>query len=383
MPEIKNLKKTAQRIKKAIKEGEKILLFSDSDLDGATSLIILEETIKNLGGEVSICYFPDREKEGYGLSESALEFLKKYSPALLVLSDCGIGNFKEVLLARKLGFEIIIIEHHVVLDRVPEAEIVVNPKQKGDKYPFKFLATCGITYLLARELLGNKISKCIEEGFLELVALGTIADKMPQKEDNKTFITQGLSHLASTFRPGLKLFFKFFPLEKYSLKEVAQKIVSVLQITETKNHLTESYKILSSSSEKEAEKLFKTLLEKSDKRREVIKELSQEIEERIFSNDFTFIFEGGEDFPLNLTGAVATRILNKFKKPTFIFALKDNIIRGSTRSPQEIDSVEALKHCSDFLEVYGGHPPAAGFTVKKENLEKFKECLKKYFKENL
>jgi len=378
--EIKNLEKAARRIKKAIKEEEKILLFSDSDLDGATSLIILEETIKNLGGRVSICYFPDREKEGYGLSENALSFFKKYSPALLILLDCGIGNFKEVSLAKDLGFEVIIIEHHVVLGKVPSAEIVVNPKQKGDKYPFKFLATCGITFLLSREILADKISKSMENNFLELVSLGTIADKMPQKEDNEIFITQGLFYLPSTFRPGLKIFFKFFPPENYSLKEIVQKIVSVLQITETKNHLTESYRLLSVANLKEAEEMLKTLIEKSDRKRELIKEFFEKIEEKIFSKDFDFIFEGGKDFPLNLTGAIAGWVFSRFNKPTFIFSRKDNLIRGSIRSPQEIDSVETLKHCSSYLEIYGGHPQAAGFTVKKENLEKFKECLKNYFK---
>lgn len=376
---IKNLSKVADRIKKAIKNNENIVLFSDSDLDGTTSLIILEESIKNLGGKISICYFPDREKEGYGLSENALKLLKKYSPALLILSDCGIGNFKEIELAHKLGFEIMIVEHHVVLDKVPEFGVVIDPKQKGDKYPFKFLATCGIAFYIAREILGNKISKFIKENFLELVALGTIADKMPQEEDNKIFIEQGLYHLPFTFRPGLKIFFKFFPLESYSLKEIAQKIVSTLQITEVKNHLTESYKILSTSSEKEAEKLLKVLIEKSGKRREVIKELTEQIKEKILFEDNNFIFEGGENFPLNLTGAVASRVLSKFNKPAFIFSIKNNIARGSTRTPKTIDSVQILKHCSDFLEIYGGHPPAAGFTVKKENLEKFKACLKKYF----
>ena len=376
---IKNLSKTASRIRKAIKSNENIVLFSDSDLDGVTSLIILEETIKNLGGKVSTCCFSDREKEGYGLSESVLKFLKKYSPALLILSDCGIGNFKEVEIAKRFGFEIIIIEHHVVLDKVPAANIVIDPKQKGDKYPFKFLATCGIVFHLARELLGSKMSESIEKNFLELVALGTIADKMPQKEDNEVFIKEGLNSLSSTFRPCLRVFFKFFPREKYSLKEITQKIVSVLQITEVKNHLTESYKILSTDSEREAEKILEILREKSLQRLEIIKGITGQIEEKISSENPLFVFEGGEDIPLVLTGAVASRLFSKFQKPTFIFSVQDNKIRGSTRTPKEVDSVQALKHCSDFLEVYGGHPPAAGFSVKKENLQKLKECLKEYF----
>jgi len=378
MKEIKNLKKSAERIKKAIEKEEKIILFADSDLDGTTSLIILEEAITSLGGKVSLCYFPDREEEGYGLSESALNFLKNYSPALLILLDCGIGNFKEVKMAKELGFEIIIIEHHVVLDKLPSAEIIVNPKQKGDKYPFKSLATCGITYLLARELLKNKLSDALENSFLELVALGTLADKMPQKEDNKIFIEKGLAHLPDTFRPGLKIFFKFFPPSTYSLREIAQKMYSSLQITGTKNHLTRSYELLSMSSEKEAESLFRDIIEKSKGDQEIIGGLTGIIEDRVLSKNSPIIFEGGKDFPLLLTGAIATRLISKFKKPIFIYNLRDGIARGSVRSPKEIDSVELLKKCSSYLEVYGGHPQASGFTVKKENLERFKDCLQNY-----
>ena len=131
MNEIKNLKKAADRIKKAIKSKEKIILYGDADLDGTSSVVILEETIKNLGGKVTTAYFPDREKEGYGLNEKALDYLKPIAPALIITVDCGIGNFKEVKIAKKIGFEVIVIDHHEPLDSLPEASIVVDPKQKG------------------------------------------------------------------------------------------------------------------------------------------------------------------------------------------------------------------------------------------------------------
>ena len=146
--EIKNLKKAANRILKAIKQKEKIIIYGDADLDGVTSVIILEECIKNLGGKITTIYFPDREKESYGLNEKALFYFKEHDPALLIVLDCGIGNFEEMKKAKELGFEVIIIEHHEVLDKLPEASIVVDAKQKGDKYPFKYLATVGVTFRL-------------------------------------------------------------------------------------------------------------------------------------------------------------------------------------------------------------------------------------------
>lgn len=146
--EIKNLKKVADRIKKAIKNKERIILYGDADLDGSSSVIILQESIKNLGGQVAAVYFPDREIEGYGISKDGLEYLKRFSPALLITLDCGISNIKEVSLAKKMGFSVIIIDHHEILDKIPKAEIVVDPKQKGDR-SFKGFANAGLTFRLS------------------------------------------------------------------------------------------------------------------------------------------------------------------------------------------------------------------------------------------
>ena len=128
--EIKNLKKTTQRILKAVQNKEKIILYGDADMDGVASVILFQETLMNLGARVSEIYFPDREEEGYGLNEKALQYLKEKTPALLIILDCGISNFEEMKLANKMGFEIIIIDHHVVLEKLPEASIIINPKQE-------------------------------------------------------------------------------------------------------------------------------------------------------------------------------------------------------------------------------------------------------------
>lgn len=376
--EIKNLKKAAQRIKKATEKKENIVLYGDADLDGTVSLLILEEAIKNLGSEPFL-YFPERGVEGYGLNEDALKFIGKYAPALLILLDCGIGNFKEVKEAKKMGFEVIIIDHHEVLKGIPAASIVVDPKQKGDKYPFKFFATCGLSFKVAELLLGDKISNHLKQSFLELVALATLADMMPQVEDNQVLIEKGLGHLSSTFRPGLQVFLKSFDYQNFSPRELAAKIISVLQITEFKEHLTESYLLLSAQNEKEAARLLEVLLEKNIQRRQVIAELTEEISQKIAYSPSPIVFEGSAEVPHSSTGSLASRLKNKFKKPTFIFNSNQTSSRGSVRTPKGVNSLEALEHCHSLLEVYGGHPPASGFTVKNENLAKLKQCLVEYF----
>jgi len=379
--EIKNLKRAAGRIKRAIKNKEKIILYGDADLDGAASVIILKESIKNLGGKVARVYFPDREKEGYGLNQKALNLLKKEAPALLILLDCGISNFKEIKLAKKLSLKVIIIDHHEVLEKLPEAEIIIDPKQPGDKYSFKNFATAGIVFKLSELLFGKKISQQLKESFLELAALATIADMMPQINENEILIEEGLNSLKRTFRPGLKVFQEINNNLKYrSIKEISQRIISALNSSETKEHLNEAYLLLTSTDKRVAEILAKNLLENSYQKQMRIREITEEVEERVFKKiSEPIVFEGADSWRLFLLGSVASRICQKFQKPIFLFKKKEKESLGAVRTPSDINGVEAMKGCSKLLKTFGGHPLAAGFTIKNENLEKFKTCLIKFF----
>jgi len=376
MPEIKNLKKAAERILEAIGKRENILLYGDGDLDGVSSVIILKETIRSLGGKVSAVYFPDREIEGYGITEVGLKFLKKNAPALLIVVDCGIGNFKEVKLAKKLGFEVIIIEHHEVLDKLPGAEIVVNPKQKGDKYPFKGLATVGIAFKLSELILGDKIKGVLKNTFLELVALATLADMMPQQSENKLFISEGLSLLKRTFRPGIKVFFET-EIFKNSLDFIQKvsKMISILNVRDVAYRFPASYRLLTVSSPKEAKKIVKVLLKKSKIRKEKIERIIEEVEKRIKGIPGAIIFEGDSDFELILMSSAASVICQKYQRPTFLYKKMEKESQGTVRTPKDTDAVDLMKKCKKYPLTYGGHPRAAGFRVKNGNLEKFKKCL--------
>jgi single-stranded-DNA-specific exonuclease len=235
--EIKNLDKVAKRILKAIKNEEKIILYGDADLDGVSSVILLKESIENLNGKISAIYFPDREVEGYGISKKSLEILKEFSPALFIVLDCGISNFEEIELAKKLGFEVIIIDHHEILDNLPKAEIIVDPKQPGDDYPFKELATVGIVFKLSQILLKDKMTEILKRNFLELVALATLADMMPQVKENKTLIEEGLISLENSWRPGIMVFLKEDSLQRYNISKKVSKIISFLNVRNIENGL--------------------------------------------------------------------------------------------------------------------------------------------------
>jgi single-stranded-DNA-specific exonuclease len=372
--EIKNLKKAGDRIKKAIKDNEKIILYGDGDLDGMSSAIILEEVIRNLGGQVATFYFPDREIDGYGISERGLEKLKKFSPALLVSLDCGIGNFEQVLAAKKMGFRVIIVDHHEILEELPRAEIVVDPKQKGDK-SFKGFSNTGIVFNLAEEMLGKLMTENLRKNFLELTALATIADMMPRESENEILITEGLRFIEDTWRPGLKAFFENPLVEAFpTVNQKISKIISVLNVRDTKNNMPSAFVLLRSRSVEDSNEIIKKLLEKSEQRREKIVKLTEEAKAGINEND-KIIFTGSKNFEVELNGPVASIVCQKYNKPAFIYKNLGKESVGAVRMPAGGDSVAMMKKCKKLLITYGGHPMASGFRLVNENLEKFKNCL--------
>lgn len=385
MAVIKNLKASCAYLKRAISQKENIILLSDADLDGVASLVILEESIQSLGGKVVFKYFPNREKDGYGLNKTALRKIKKFAPGVLILSDCGISSLDEVEKAKKLGFEVIIIDHHEILnDQLPRTPFVIDPKQAKDSYPFKLMAACGLCFKFTKRLLGKNMSPLLRESFLELVAIGTIADMMPEQDDNRLFIKRGLEFLNISKRPGiLALREKFGHL--ISNKHFVQKIIAALQVTDfSKDNLPENYLLLASDNFSEAEKLSAKIIEKSQARRHLVAQIVEEvIAFQSNSSALVFFVEFKNGFPGSLTGGIASRVCNKIAKPSFITVCnKKGICRGSARSIKPVNLVEALNVCSDLFLTYGGHPQAAGFSLSQDNLKELQKRLEDYFSNN-
>jgi len=377
---IKNIEKAAERIRQAVANNERIILYGDSDLDGISSVVILKEAIKSLGGEICCVFFPDRERDGYGINFNALDILKSKAPALFITLDLGIGNVKEVEMANKMGFEVLIVDHHEPLFRVPEASIIVDPKQKDDDYAFKQLANVGITFKLCEEILGDKISKNLRNSFFELTALGTIADMVPQIDENEKIIEEGLRSLKNTFRPALRAFLDILG-EGPIFDGALQKIISALNAAESIDFENESYKLLTSSSKEECREIVQTLLGRNKYKQQQVADVTREVERRIYNNSSSpIIFEGDPAWKLTLAGPVASIMCQKYGKPVFIYKKMDKESCGSVRNPKGTNSVDAMKTCADFLLTYGGHAQASGFRLRNEDIEKFKNCLSNYFK---
>ncbi|MBU2545198.1 DHH family phosphoesterase [Patescibacteria group bacterium] len=377
--EIKNLKKAATRIRKAIKNKERIIIYGDSDMDGVCSVIILKECIKNLGGDIVEIYFPDRETEGYGINKIALNNLRSHAPALLIALDLGIGNFKEVDIANKMGFSVIIIDHHEIPDKVPNADIVVDPKQEGDKYPFKLFANVGLVYRLSVVLLKNKMTESLRKDFLELAAMATIADMMPQTDDNEEIILEGLSSLRNSWRPGIQALLELEFINSLSLMYQVNKMNSLMNLRDIGEKTPTAFRLLTISNIEDAGRMVEKLLEKSIEKKRKIKDILEQVEARISFKKNSIIFEGDSSWELVLLGIVCSITTQKHNKPVFLYRKDKEDSQGSIRAPKDHNVVEAMKTCSRYFMTYGGHPTAAGFRAKNKNLDKAKECLIEYY----
>ncbi len=383
---IKNLEKAAERIKKAALNKERIIIYADSDCDGICSAVILREALKNLpfdvaqgeGANLVAVAFPNREEDGYGINLKALEFLKSHAPALFITLDLGISNIKEVQMANELGFEVVIIDHHQILEKIPDAKVVVDPQQAGDESDTKYLCNAGITFKLAQELLGPAMSESLKKSMLEVAALATISDMVPQIKENVDIIQEGVRSLSNTLRPGLAAFLKLLPAAE---AQTHMKIIGCINAAESADFKNEAYNLLTASDPQACHDLAENLLGRVRQKQMRIESIVQEVERRISATpDSRIIFEGDPAWKLILAGPVASMIAQKYGKPTFIYKKMDTESAGSVRSLKEGEnSVAAMASCKDILITYGGHPKASGFRVSNKHLEDFKQRLMEYF----
>ena len=378
--EILNVSKIAERIKKAIDEKERIILYGDADLDGVTSVLIMKEAIASMGGEVTESAFQDRLNDGYGLNVTAIGKLEKHAPALIVMMDVGITNNEEIPIANEKGFEVLIIDHHKVVDKLPAASIIVDPKQPGDPFPFKEYAACGLTWKVAEAMLGDTISPSMRNSLLELAALGTIADMMPREAENLHIIEEGIEAFENSWRPGIRAFLELQEFQDIvSIDQKIYQIISVLNVRDVENGLPGAYRILTAQEQVDAMEMVKDFMEQNRVRKEKIRDLAEKVRVRIAKENVPIVFQGGEDFEYILIPSVSSIISNETDKPTFIYNQGESESIGSVRAPSGYDTVDAMAPSKDFLVAFGGHPQASGFRVKNEDIEKLRTNLIEYF----
>ncbi|MDP3056909.1 MAG: single-stranded-DNA-specific exonuclease RecJ [bacterium] len=396
---LKGMKKAVERIYKAIEKKEKILIYGDYDADGVTSSVLIIKTLKFLRAKKVSIYIPDRAKEGYGLNKEAIEQIKKTGVSLIITVDCGIASWKEVELANSLGIDVIVTDHHWVPDKLPKSLAIINPKQKGDKYPFKNLAGVGVAFKLSQALLSNqkpkqnsnsaKTSLSFEKWLLDLVAVGTVADSVPLLGENRTLLNYGLIVLGKTKNLGLSELIKKIKASKSasSGKDQALKIDSDTigyQISPRINaagrmdHANTSFELLITESAQEAQGLVASLELLNAGRQSLTEKIIKQIRERIGKNPSEkIIFEGDSAWPVGILGLIAGKLADEYSRPVFIYNKGENFSGGSCRSIPSFDVIESLSRSKSLLSEFGGHKSAAGFKVENKNLEKLKKEIAK------
>ncbi len=390
---IVGMEKIVKRIIQAKERKEKIAIYGDYDADGVSSSAVLYKVLTGLGFDNKIlCYIPDRQTEGYGLNSKGLKYLQEKGVTLIITVDCGITNVQEVEEAKKLGITVIITDHHHIPAKIPDAYAVINPHINNSGFDFADLAGVGVAFKLAQALLAkaNNSQKEQLKWLLDLVAIGTIADCVPLLGENRVLAKYGLLVLSKTKRAGLLEMFKVGRINISennipSAHQVSFQIAPRINAAGRMDHANVAYNLLIEKNTVLARELALELESKNTQRQKITGEIFQEVKSLV-SKHFqkrNFIFAESPHWPVGLLGLVAGKITEEFKKPTLIMQHQEKEIVGSLRSIPEVNIIEKLEECQDLLTKFGGHPQAAGISIKPENLTKFSQKMTQLIEKEL
>lgn len=372
-----DMSQAVSRVYQALLSREKIAIYGDFDVDGVTGTVILVEGLSKLGGEV-VLYLPDRFNEGHGLKIPALEGLEAEGVGLVITVDCGVTDIIEVRRAQEIGMDVIVTDHHMPAERLPEAVAVVDPRRRDSVYPHPELAGAGVAFKLLQALFHRSSREKWLAGFLDLVALATITDLAPVVGENRYLVKQGLRELNDSSRVGIREMVKSAGLKSGELDsgDISWVLGPRLNAASRMNNASTSYQMLTTQSPEEARLLALELEEKNTERQRLTTEVQSRAREKLAAKlHLPVLIEGDESYSIGVVGLVAGRLADEFYKPAIIMSLGPDLCRGSCRSIPEFDMVFALENCRDLLTAFGGHPMAAGFTVPRQNLAQLEQRL--------
>jgi single-stranded-DNA-specific exonuclease len=372
-----DISQAVSRIYKALIAREKIAVYSDFDVDGVTATVILVEGLSRLGAEV-IFHIPDRFSEGHGLKISALEDLRAQGADLVITADCGITDLAEVKRAQKIGIDVVITDHHIPLERLPQAVAVVDPKRKDSVYPYPDLAGAGVAFKLLQALFHKDSKEKWLASFLDLIALATVTDLVSLVGENRYLVKEGLRELNHSSRVGIQEMVKLARLKPGELdaEDISWVLGPRLNATGRMNNALTSYQLLITQSREEARLLALELEEKNTERQKLTSEVLSRVKEKLAAKlHLPVLIEGDESYSVGVIGLVAGKLVDEFYRPAIIINLGPELCQGSCRSIAEFNIATALAECHDLLTAFGGHPLAAGFTVARHNLAQLEQRL--------
>jgi len=380
---LNDMKKAVDRIKLAIDRNEKIVVYGDYDVDGITSTSVLYNFLSSRKADVDY-YIPDRLDEGYGLSTGAVDRISETNASLIITVDCGITAIDEINYIKYKNMDVIVTDHHECKEELPDAYAVICPCRPDSSYPFSQLAGVGVVFKLIHAL-------CIEMGlgsayldYLDLVALGTVADVVPLVDENRVIVSFGIQKIMSTANVGLR---KLMENCNYSNKPItswtigfvfAPRINAAGRIGDARI----AVRLLTTYDEEEANDIVALLDDDNRLRQSTEVEILNEAVS-IIEGDESYLKEkvlivAGEKWHHGVIGIVASRITDRYHKPCILFSKEDMIAKGSGRSIEGFDLFKALCHCRELIEKFGGHELAAGLTVSIDNLPAFRKMINEY-----
>lgn len=383
-----DMDKAVERIRYAIENQERVVVYGDFDADGVTSTVLLTEALRGLSLErkKAVPYIPDRVDEGYGLNKDALTELKEAGTDLVITVDCGIRSVAEVEHANALGLDMIVTDHHSIGTRLPPAVAVINPKRRDSKYPERMLAGVGIAYKLAQALYQAlpEFAAFDLDRVLDLVAIGTVADLAPLQGENRRLVMQGLRVLNTAGRPGVAAlnYVARLTAGQLSAESIAFAIGPRINAAGRLAHAYDAARLLAAPDPNSAEKFAKKLERLNRERQQLTSDLSERAEMMI-SADAPLLVVSDTDFAPGIVGLVASRLAEKYYRPSIVIEKGEHESRGSCRSIPEFHITRALDKVAHLLVRHGGHAQAAGFTIANENLDAFEEAMLAHAQEAL
>ena len=365
------MESAVDRLVAAIDNGEKIVVYGDYDVDGVTATVMMVEVLQRLGGNVEP-YIPNRFEEGYGLNDEAIQTLASEHSAKVILTvDCGIRSPREAITASNLGIDLIISDHHFPKGDLPAGYAVLCAKQERDPYPYKDLAGVGVAYKIAQALFikkGMDVGKADE--WLDLVALGTVADMLPLTGENRIMVARGLNHLRNGSRVGLNALIGVSGrnVQQVTATDIGFILGPRLNAAGRMESALQAYELLVSKSAVDAVKAAQVLDNQNSERQKATLAAQEKAQGAVTHLESTYLITAFDsEFSSGIVGLVASKLVEKFHRPAIVGERLGDTIRASCRSINGFHITKALDECADLLVRHGGHELAAGFTVKMEN----------------
>lgn len=367
---MKNMNSAIKRIEHAIVNKEKILVYGDYDVDGTTSVSMMFNFLKKQTVEVDY-YIPCRYKEGYGISLNGIDYAHNNNFSLIIALDCGIRANKQIEYAHTKQIDFIICDHHTPSNKIPSAYSILNPKQTDCQYPYKHLSGCGVGFKLIQAFCIYKNLPLDEAyAFLDLVTVSIGADIVPINGENRVLAFYGMQKINSNPSIGVKTLTKVLKSKDIKMSDVIFGIAPRINAAGRIDHAKKAVDLLVEKDFKRANLILNEIEKNNDARKEIEKKITKDAVSKVDNLKKSIVVYSNK-WHKGVVGIVASRIVEKFYKPTIVLVEQDGMLVGSARSVNKFDVYEAINKCSHLLEKFGGHKYAAGLSIKKENINLF------------